>query len=184
MTALAERPAAARGRRGAIDPVRAIALTIAVAFVMIAIVWPIISMVTVSLTDEAFAVFRRYLTPPQGQILINTVILGVVVATVGTLIGFLFAYVQVRVPLPRLLKRFMHLMALLPVVSPPFALALAAIILFGRSGLITRDLLGIPFNIYGLPGLTLVMSLSFFPVAYITLSGLFRALDPSCLSRA
>ena len=132
-----------------------------------------------SLTGEAFAVFERYLTPPQGQILINTVILGVVVATIGTLIGFLFAYVQVRVPLPRYLKRFMHLMALLPVVSPPFALALAAIILFGRSGLITRDLLGIPFNIYGLPGLTLVMSLSFFPVAYISLSGLLRALDPA-----
>jgi iron(III) transport system permease protein len=71
----------------------------------------------------------------------------VTVATVGTLIGFLFAYVQVRVPLPRLLKRFMHLMALLPIVSPPFALALAAIVLFGRSGLITRDLLGLDINI-------------------------------------
>lgn len=179
MTAVAERPAAARGRRGAIDPVRALALAIAIGFVLVAIIWPILSMVSISLTDEAFAVFRRYLTPPQGQILINTVILGVVVATVGTLIGFLFAYVQVRVPLPRGLKRFMHLMALLPVVSPPFALALAAIILFGRSGFITRDLLGIQFNIYGLPGLVLVMSLSFFPVAYITLSGLLRALDPA-----
>jgi len=157
----------------------AIALAIAIGFVLVAIIWPIASMVSVSLTGEAFAVFERYLTPPQGQILINTVILGVVVATIGTLIGFLFAYVQVRVPLPRYLKRFMHLMALLPVVSPPFALALAAIILFGRSGLITRDLLGIPFNIYGLPGLTLVMSLSFFPVAYISLSGLLRALDPA-----
>lgn len=157
----------------------AIALAIAIGFVLVAIIWPIASMVSVSLTGEAFAVFERYLTPPQGQILINTVILGIVVATIGTLIGFLFAYVQVRVPLPRYLKRFMHLMALLPVVSPPFALALAAIILFGRSGLITRDLLGIPFNIYGLPGLTLVMSLSFFPVAYISLSGLLRALDPA-----
>ena len=82
-------------------------------------------------------------------------------------------------PLPRLLKRFMHLMALLPIVSPPFALALSAIVLFGRSGIITRDLLGLDFNIYGLQGMVLVMSLSFFPVAYISLSGLMRALDPA-----
>ena len=83
-------------------------------------------MVGASLTTEAFPIFQRYLTPPQGQILINTVIMGVLVATVGSAIGFLFAYVQVRVPLPRPLKRFMHVMALLPIVSPPFALALAA----------------------------------------------------------
>lgn len=172
-------PAAARRRRAAVDPAVAVALLLSVAFVLIAIVWPIVSMVGTSLDAEAFPVFQRYLTPPQGQILINTVILGTVVATVGTAIGFLFAYVQVRVPGPRLLKRFMHVMALLPIVSPPFALALSAIILFGRSGLITRDLLGIQFDLYGLPGLTLVMSLSFFPVAYISLSGLMRALDPA-----
>lgn len=170
---------AARRRRRAIDPALAIALAIGSLFVLIAIVWPIISMVGISLSADAIPIFIRYLTPPQGQILINTVILGAVVATVGSLIGFLFAYVQVRVPLPRPLKRFMHVMALLPIVSPPFALALSAIILFGRSGLITRDLLGLQVDIYGLPGLTLVMSLSFFPVAYITLSGLLRALDPA-----
>jgi iron(III) transport system permease protein len=162
-----------------VDPAMAIALAVAVLFVMIAILLPIVSMIGTSLTAEAVPVIERYTIGPQGQIVINTVILGVSVATVGTLIGFLFAFVQVRVPLPRLLKRFMHLMALLPIVSPPFALALSAIVLFGRSGLITRDLLGLDFNIYGLQGMVLVMSLSFFPVAYISLSGLMRALDPA-----
>jgi iron(III) transport system permease protein len=157
----------------------AVALVIAVLFVVVAIIVPVVSMVGTSLSDEALPVFERYTVGPQGQILWNTIILGISVATVGTLIGFLFAYVQVRVPAPRLLKRFMHLMALLPIVSPPFALALSAIVLFGRSGLITRDLLGIDFNIYGLQGMVLVMSLSFFPVAYISLAGLMRALDPA-----
>lgn len=174
-----EQVAAARRRRKATDPALMVALALSVAFVLVAIVWPIVSMVGTSLTPEAFPIFQRYLTPPQGQVLINTVIMGVSVATVGSAIGFLFAYVQVRVPLPRMLKRFMHVMALLPIVSPPFALALAAIILFGRSGVITRDLLGLDVNIYGLQGLVLVMSLSFFPVAYISLSGLLRALDPA-----
>jgi iron(III) transport system permease protein len=173
------RAPAARARRRAIDPAMAVALVIAVLFVIVAIIVPVVSMVGTSLSADALPVFERYTVGPQGQILWNTIILGISVATVGTLIGFLFAYVQVRVPAPRLLKRFMHLMALLPIVSPPFALALSAIVLFGRSGLITRDLLGIDFNIYGLQGMVLVMSLSFFPVAYISLSGLMRALDPA-----
>jgi iron(III) transport system permease protein len=170
---------AARRRRAAVDPALAIALVIAVLFVIVAILMPILAMVGTSLTADALPVFERYTIGRQGQIVLNTVILGVTVATVGTFIGFLFAYVQVRVPLPRLLKRFMHVMALLPIVSPPFALALSAIVLFGRSGIITRDLLGLDFNIYGLQGMVLVMSLSFFPVAYISLSGLMRALDPA-----
>jgi len=170
---------AARGRRRAIDPAMAVALTVAVAFVGIAIIWPILTMVSTSISPDAVPVFERYVTGPQNQVLFNTIILGTLVATVGTAIGFLFAYVQVRVPLPMPLKKFIHYMALLPIVSPPFALALSAIILFGRAGLITRDLLGIDFNIYGLHGMVLVMSLSFFPVAYISLSGLMRALDPA-----
>ena len=173
------RAPAARRRRAAIDPALAAALIVTVLFIVVAIVLPIVSMVGVSLTADALPVIQRYTFGPQGQIVINTVILGVTVATVGTLIGFLFAYVQVRVPLPRRLKQFLHVMALVPIVSPPFALALSAIVLFGRSGLITRDLLGLDFNIYGLQGMVLVMSLSFFPVAYISLAGLMRALDPA-----
>jgi iron(III) transport system permease protein len=173
------RAPAARRRRAAIDPALAVALIVTVLFIIVAIVLPIVSMVGVSLTADALPVIQRYTFGPQGQIVINTVILGVTVATVGTLIGFLFAYVQVRVPLPKRLKQFLHVMALVPIVSPPFALALSAIVLFGRSGLITRDLLGLDFNIYGLQGMVLVMSLSFFPVAYISLAGLMRALDPA-----
>src|ERR671917_81929 len=99
-----ERAPAAPRRRRAVDPAVTIALAISVAFVAIAICWPVVAMVGSSLTGDALPVFERYLTPPQNQILFNTIILGVLVATVGTLVGFLFAFVQVRVPLPRLLK--------------------------------------------------------------------------------
>ncbi len=70
-------------------------------------------------------------------------------------------------------------MALVPVVSPPFAVAVATIVLFGRSGLISYGLFGVRADIYGLPGLTLVMTLSFFKVAYLSLRGLFNGLDPA-----
>jgi iron(III) transport system permease protein len=177
LTARPDDPARARGR--ARDRAIVIALAVAVAFVAIAIVWPVLAVIGTAATEDAIPIFRRYLTPPQDQILINTIILGTVVATVGTAVAFLFAFVQVRVPAPRPLKRTLHVIALLPIVSPPFALAISAISLFGRSGIITRDLLGMRVDIYGLPGLTLVMSLSFFPVAYVSLAGLMRALDPA-----
>ena len=168
-----------RSGRRALDPGVVLAILISAGFVLIAIVWPVGSVVRTALTEEALPIFERYLSSPQNQILINTVVLGVAVAGVGTLIAFLFAFVQVRVPAPRPLKLLIHVMALLPIVSPPFALAVATISLFGRSGIITRDLLGLRVDIYGLPGLTLVMSLTFFPIAYIMLTGMMRALDPS-----
>jgi len=171
------------GRR-AIDPIVIATILVAAGFVFIAILWPVGSVVLTALSDEAIPVFQRYLSSPQNQILVNTVVLGAVVGGVGTFIAFVFALVQVRVPAPRPVKTLIHIMALLPIVSPPFALAVATISLFGRSGMITRDLLGLRVDIYGLPGLTLVMSLTFFPIAYIMLMGMMRALDPSLAEAA
>ena len=170
---------APRSARRAVDPGVVLAILISAGFVLIAIVWPVGSVVRTALTEEALPVFERYLSSPQNQILINTIVLGITVAAVGTFTAFLFAFVQVRVAAPRAVKGLIHVMALLPIVSPPFALAVATISLFGRSGIITRDLLGLRVDIYGLPGLTMVMSLTFFPIAYIMLMGMMRALDPS-----
>jgi len=53
-------------------------------------------------------------------------------------------------------------------------------LLFGRTGLITRGILGIQdAEIYGFKGLVLVQTLTFFPVAYLVLSGLLKQIDPS-----
>ena len=110
-------------------------------------------------------------------ITLNTIVLGVVVGAIGTLVGFFFAYVQARVDIPG--KRLLHLICLIPIVSPPFAVATASITMFGRNGIISTQLLGQQWNIYGLPGLTLVLSLSFFPVAYMNMLGMLRNLDPA-----
>ena len=57
-------------------------------------------------------------------------------ATGGTILGFIFAYTVVRCRIPG--RGLVHLLALVPTVSPPFALALSTILLFGRNGLISR----------------------------------------------
>ncbi|SPT54346.1 Molybdenum transport system permease protein modB [Actinomyces bovis] len=110
-------------------------------------------------------------------IMLNTLVLGTVVGALGTLVGFVLAYIQARVAFKG--KRLFHLICLMPIVSPPFAVATASITLFGRKGIISNQLLGQDWNIYGLDGLTLVLTLSFFPVAYMNLLGMFRSLDPA-----
>ncbi|MEA4943060.1 MAG: iron ABC transporter permease [Propionicimonas sp.] len=110
-------------------------------------------------------------------VILNTIVLGVVVGLIGTAIGFLLAYAQVRLRFRG--KKFFHLVALMPIVSPPFAVATATITLFGRRGLISHDLLGLSISPYGLGGLAFVLSLSFFPVAYMNFKGLLEHLDPA-----
>ncbi|MFO7322714.1 MAG: iron ABC transporter permease [Chloroflexota bacterium] len=174
-------------RRVIRDPILAITLVVIVLFVGVSIILPIFAMVRESLSEQGLSLFSRYLSETSYQTIIsNTVILGLAVATLGTLIGFLFAYVQVKVRVP--FKRFMHILALVPIISPPFALASALIILFGRNGMILRGIFGTRClwgsgrtcnDIYGLDGLTIVLALSLFTVAYLNLKGMLEALDPA-----
>lgn len=108
----------------------------------------------------------------------NTIILGVVVSALSTLIGFIFAYADAYIRSH--FKKMFKIVSILPIISPPFVLALSAIMLFGQFGLITRQLLGIPdANIYGLKGLVMVQTMTFFPVSYLLLIGLLKRIDPA-----
>jgi iron(III) transport system permease protein len=111
------------------------------------------------------------------EIIWNTVKLGVTVAFLGTLLGFILAYTQARVEFRG--KKVLHIINLVPIISPPFAFATAVIVLFGRSGMITRGLFDWRPTLYGFPGLVLVLTLSFFPIAYMNLLGMLRSLDPA-----
>ncbi len=108
----------------------------------------------------------------------NSINLGVITAILATIIGYIFAFAINRTEMP--LKRFFKTIATLPIISPPFVLSLSIIFLFGRRGLITYKLLGIStFDVYGLHSLIVVQTLSFFPIAYLTLSGILESIDPS-----
>lgn len=110
--------------------------------------------------------------------LVNSLVLAVLTATLSTVIAYVFAYTFAYVKVP--FKKLFNGIAILPVISPPFVIALSAMLLLGKQGLITKNLLGLEnANIYGLHGLVLVQTLSFFPIAFLTLSGLLRSISPS-----
>jgi iron(III) transport system permease protein len=112
------------------------------------------------------------------QVAADTVLLGVTVALLGTALATLYAYAMTRVALPW--KRFWHFIALLPTISPPILMALGLILLYGRRGLVTHELLGFSTSgLYGYRGLVAAQLLSYFPFAYLMLLNLFRGLDAS-----
>lgn len=112
--------------------------------------------------------FLRYFDPYYGpvmqEIFANTLLMGVLSAAIGTLLGFIFAFAVVRCKIPG--KNIVHWMAMVPTVSPPFAISLSTILLFGRNGLVTKKILGMTFgpginDIYGMDGLVLCRSSPF-----------------------
>ena len=165
-------------RRLTQDGTLSIGFFISIGFLILFIIYPLVTILSSSLSSEAVPVYKRLLAGKSTlQVILNTLQMGLTTAFAGTVVGFLFAFVQVKLDVP--FKRFLHKICILPIISPPFAVAMSVIVLFGRSGLITKDLLGIRYDIYGLDGLVLVLTISFFPVAYMTLLGMMRALDPS-----
>jgi len=116
--------------------------------------------------------------PFNRKVFWNTLLLGGTVAVLGTVLATLYAYVMTRVDIPW--KGVWHFFALLPTISPPILMALGLILLYGRRGLITNELLGLQTTgLYGFKGLVAAQLISYFPFAYLLMLNLFRGLDAS-----
>ena len=108
----------------------------------------------------------------------NSLLLALLVGVIGTALGFLFAFVAARGRLPRVLVTAIDASVLLPLVSPPFTTAIAIIFSFGPRGLITYHVLGLKgVTVYGLTSTLLSESLTYFPIAYLTLRPILAAID-------
>ena len=108
----------------------------------------------------------------------NSLLAGFSTATVSVVLGYSAAFILTRTSVP--LKKVLHLLFILPIISPPFTSALSILMLFGANGLITRGVLGIEnFNIYGFKGVLLSQLFTFTPVAYLTLKGVLESLNPT-----
>src|SRR5690606_5676070 len=62
-------------------------------------------------------------------------------------------------------------------ISPPFLSFLAYIMLFGRRGFITHDILGLTLNTYGWQGIVLMQSLSSSSMNAFILTGIINRID-------
>jgi iron(III) transport system permease protein len=109
--------------------------------------------------------------------LLNSLSVATLVGVLGTALGFILAFVLTRIDVP--FKRWLHLIILLPIISPPFVGAVSILFLFGFNGLITRQLLGLQdFNIYGRWGVVASQIFTFAPLAYLSLRGVLQSISP------
>ena len=112
----------------------------------------------------------------------NTVFLGVLVGISSTILGLAFALIALRTQFP--FKGSLKLLAVLPIITPPFVIGLALILIFGRSGAVSSVLFqwfGIPPSrwIYGLPGVFIAQTLAFTPAAYLVMLGVVGGISPT-----
>jgi len=112
----------------------------------------------------------------------NTVFLAIVVGAGSTLLGLAFALIAARTAFRY--KGLLRVMSVLPIITPPFVIGLAIILLFGRAGAITTllyDWLDIPRSrwIYGLAGVAFAQLLAFTPIAFLVLLGVVQGISPS-----
>lgn len=113
------------------------------------------------------------------QAAVNSILLGCSVGLAGTVQGFIFAYAVTRLSMPKWLKMAVSAVTLLPLISPPFTSSIALTLSLGPNGILL-EFLGLGnFNFYGFWGTFISETLTFFPVAFMTLSTILARIDPN-----
>ena len=188
---------AARGAFGA-DAFIAFLVAGSALLLLVFVFWPLATILTAAIYDGdriAPDALAARLTAPEAWSLAcvtthqgcgvvwNTLLLATLTAVISTAIGLFFALLAVRGGLRRTAPLFRAL-TILPLITPPFVVAMALIVLFGRTGIVTTflwDWFDIPRSrwIYGLPGVLLAQVLAQAPIAFLLLDGALRAISPS-----
>ena len=184
---MATRQSAALDRKKFLaDPIMVSTIVVLITFLTLFILYPLAVLLVDSVYGKesglTLSIFKRIFEMHTFRTAItNTLKVGFAVGIFSTLLGLLFAYVEVYVKVrSKIMGGLFQVVSMLPVVSPPFVLSLSMIMLFGKAGIITRYLLKIYDNsVYGFWGITIVQTLTFFPVCYMMLKGLLKNIDPS-----
>lgn len=151
---------------------------VTVLFLALFILWPLVeaALTPAAETWRSLAQSSRWRTAT-----LNTLWLTALSGSSAVLLGLLYALAVTKFRIPG--WRFFGWIPLLGLFSPPFVGALALILLFGRNGLITSQLLGLDVSLYGWHGVWFAQTLAFFPLAYLVLVGVLQRV-PSTLEQA
>ena len=122
------------------------------------------------------------LTGGRCGVALNSLFLAILVGLFTTVLGLVFALVVTRSGFRY--KRLLRALTVLPIITPPFVIGLALILLFGLSGAVTQfvaELLGVQPTrwLYGMPGVLIAQVLAFTPIAFLVLIGVVEGVSPS-----
>jgi len=112
----------------------------------------------------------------------NSLFLAVLTGVGTTFLGLVFALLISRTGFRA--KKLIRITSVLPMITPPFVIGLAVILLFGRTGAVTT-FMEWAFHIeptrwiYGFTGVWLAQLLAFTPIAFLVLTGIVDGISPS-----
>jgi iron(III) transport system permease protein len=112
----------------------------------------------------------------------NTLLLATACAVGCTALGLAFALVVTRTKFRY--RKFLRVLSVLPIITPPFVIGLGLILLFGRSGFFNQ-LLEWAFGItptrwlYGMQGVLVAQIFAFTPIAFLVLIGVVEGVSPA-----
>lgn len=113
---------------------------------------------------------------------INSLFLAIMTGLGTTLLGLSFALIFTRTDFRA--KKLLRVLTVIPIITPPFVIGLALILLFGRAGTVTEffaELFGLEATrwVYGFWGVYFAQLLSFTPIAFLVLIGVVQGVSPS-----
>lgn len=113
----------------------------------------------------------------------NTLFLALITAAGTTVLGTMMALLAERSAGPRV-QTPLRVIALLPIITPPFVVGLGLILLFGRAGIVNQ-FLEYAFNVeptrwfYGAQGIWIAQLFAFTPIAFMIMRGVVQGIAPS-----
>lgn len=154
------------------------------AFMAIFLIYPFMNLITRSFfshREEGFTLFNyiRFFTKKYYySALFRSLFVSFTTTITCLIIGVPMAYVMTRYNV--IMKEYIHVLIIMSLMSPPFIGAYSWIVLFGRSGFVTKwfEQFGIIFpTIYGRLGIILVFTFKLFPYVYLYTSGAMSGID-------
>lgn len=172
------------GRRVLRDP--ALGATLVALWLLLAlfVVYPLTELLIRAFTDNGKFTLEPLLAAvadgAHRAAFFNSLLLATTVGLLGTVLGFLFATTAARAGLGRRWLTALDAVTLLPLVSPPFTTSIAIIFSFGPKGFVSHYLLGLDdVSAYGFWSTALAETVTYFPIAYLTLRPILAAIDPN-----
>ncbi len=135
--------------------------------------------------DPYYVTFLIFVGVSRG-VVFNSIMLGIVTTLVSIILGVSLAFILARYEFPA--KKIFSLLALAPLIIPPFISGFGFNLLLGPNGLLNilllEPLLDIRLIIRGFVGISLVQSLHFFALIYLNSFSSFVNIDPSMEEQA
>ena len=182
------------------DPFMTGAILLVGGLVGVFIYFPVLTIFSKVVVDDKgaftpFMFFNLITSFGMGRVVWNSLTMAIFVGASTTFLGLVFALYAARISTRA--QGVIRIFSMLPIITPPFVIGLALILIFGRSGTINDFLLYLfgdgglfigsgnegwferSAYIYGFWGIFLAQTLSFTPISFMLLMGMVSTISPS-----